>query len=516
MDGVGFVFLESRARDENVDNRAGIALRYGYGRGHHHQDNLNIEMFSRGLSVSPELGYPNWTHPMGNTGHVAHHCTGMIDRSPQYRNSIARGNLEMFASAPEASFADVSARPDGFPNRMYRRAVCLADAPDNNVYLLDILRLAGGYTRTYCFHGPPCDDFQSNVKFGPSAPDIFPIDGFGTYESNIIEPQIAVSGRDVWGDWKYLGRDVRMRVSLLGATGRSYITARCAKTDLPPIRYLFAEDASGDGMSEFIALWQPYEGKPFIENMIRLPLDYTGSAEAGPVAIRVTLTGGREDTFFYSLNPDVELHCGEISFRGSFGYWSETGGKLRALHLVNGGCLHKGNQGIKESPPPFRATITAVDYDRNVITLSRELPPNTGSTGQLIFFRENPHRAAYHIAEVLPSRTAVRLDMNPIIYRSGLVKIGGDRHHIECELSPSIETSQGFRPGYYDGATLTGEDKKGKLRVARVEDNRIFFDRSVDETDFPDADKDGRRMVNMYEIGPNDEAVIYHSIFKTV
>src|SRR3972149_8377389 len=120
-------------------------------------------MFARGLSVAPELGYPCWAHPMGATGHVSHHNTGMIDRSPQYQGAIARGDLEMFAGAPEASFADVSAAPNGFPNRAYRRAACLADAPGGNVFLFDILRLAGGTIRTACFHGPGHDDFQARL-----------------------------------------------------------------------------------------------------------------------------------------------------------------------------------------------------------------------------------------------------------------------------------------------------------------------------------------------------------------
>jgi hypothetical protein len=168
MDGVGFVFLESRPEAPDARRRTGIALRYGYGRGHHHQDNLNIEMFARGLSMAPELGYPCWAHPMGSTSHVAHHNTGMIDRSPQYSGAIAHGTLELFAGAPEASFADVSAAPAGFPHRVYRRAVCLADAPGGNAYLVDILRLAGGKVRTCCFHGPAHDGFQSNLPFAPA------------------------------------------------------------------------------------------------------------------------------------------------------------------------------------------------------------------------------------------------------------------------------------------------------------------------------------------------------------
>jgi len=514
MDGVGFVFLESRAHAEDIDKRAGIALRYGYGYGHHHQDNLNIEMFAKGLCIAPELGYPTWAHPMGNTSHVAHHNTGMVDRATQYKGRIARGDLEMFAAAPEASFADVSAQPDGFPNRMYRRAVCLADAPGGNVYLVDILRLAGGNTRTYCFHGPPHDDFQSNLEFGPVGTSPLEVKGFGgAYANNIVEAQFADADGDVWGDWKYQDKHVRMRVNFIGQSGRCYYTAKCAKTDLPPIRYLFAEDEKDDGASEFIALWQPYEDKPFIEKIERLFVEGAEPGEFQPVALRVTLVGGQEDTFLYSHHPDVLLRCGELEFKGSFGYWSEVAGKLRFLHLVNGGCLRKGNQGIADAPPPFRAKITAADYTANTIALDRKLPDADDLKGRLIYMRCGHHRTAYHIAELLPPGDILKLDLKPIIYRSQMMSVGSDKRHIVGEIIPPIEAARGFKPGYYDGALLTGEDLKARYRVTRVEGDKIYLDRPVDEADFPDVDGDGRRMVSMYDMGSGDEVTMYRSVF---
>ncbi|MGC9318017.1 MAG: hypothetical protein ACP5KN_08280, partial [Armatimonadota bacterium] len=268
MDGVGFVFLESRPEAERLEDRAGLALRYGYGRGHHHHDNLNVELFAHGLDLVPELGYPCWAHPMGNTGFVAHHITGMIDRKPQYEGAISHGTLELFAGAPEASFADVSAEPGGFPSRFYRRAICLADAPGGNVYVFDVLRMAGGTVRTWCFHGPAFDDFDSSLHFGPAGEEALEVERIGRgLANNIVEPQMARDDGHVAADWKYLDEDVHLRVDVLGEAGRRYITARCAKPDIPPIRYLFAEEEAADGASEFVSIWQPYRAGagPFIQ-----------------------------------------------------------------------------------------------------------------------------------------------------------------------------------------------------------------------------------------------------------
>ncbi len=525
LDGVGFVFLESRAQAEEMNRRAGIALRYGYGRGHHHHDNLNVELWAHGLDLAPELGYPCWAHPMGNTNFVAHHITGMIDYKPQYKSAISHGSLEMFAGAPEASFADVSAEPDGFPNRFYRRAVCLADAPGGNVYLFDVLRMAGGTVRTYCFHGPPFDEFETNLSFGPKGEEPLAVENIGRgLAKNIIEPQNAASDGDAWADWRHHHErtkdedaDVHLRLHLLGETGRRYVTALCAKTDIPPIRYLFAEDEAEDGASEFVAIWQPYltEAGPFVEKIERLEVEGDSEqGEFGPVAVRVTLAGGQVDTLIYSLEPEARLRCGELELQGSFGYWSEVDGKPRCAHLVNGTRLVKGEVGVTQDEPRIEATVTKVDLTENLLTLDRKLPVGDELAGALIYLRGGEHRTAYHIAEVLEPGDVVRLDLNGIIFRSKVEAFAEDGSQLVCELPPSIEAARNFKPGYYNGALLTGEDLKARYRVERVEGEKVFADRPLDPVDFPDADGDGRVVMSIHDHGPGDQATICSSVFR--
>ncbi|MGD9496521.1 MAG: hypothetical protein AB7Y46_09440 [Armatimonadota bacterium] len=519
MDGVGFVFLESRADAEDLNQRAGLALRYGYGRGHHHHDNLNVELFALGQDMTPELGYPCWAHPMGNTGFVAHHITGMIDRRGQYNSAISHGTLELFAGAPEASFADVSAEPDGFPNRFYRRAICLADAPGGNVYVFDVLRLAGGTQRTWCFHGPPVGGFESSLVFAPTGDAALPLNaaiGRGL-ENNIVEPAAAQADADAWADWAYLDQDLHLRVDLLGAAGRRYITARCAKPDIPPLRYLFAEDQAEDGASEFVSLWQPYRSQagPFVQRIERLLVaGDVAEGEFAPVAVRVTLAGGQVDTFIYSLDPEAELTIGDLQFCGSFGYWSELNGEPRAAHLVGGRYLRRGETGLSVDRPRVQATITEVDLATNTITLDRPLPGGETLVGQVIYLQGGPHRTAYHVAEVLDGGARLRLDLNSIIFRSKIESFAEDGSYLVSELPPSIEAGRGFKPGYYDGALITGEDLRARYRVDHVEEEAIFADRPLNPADFPDADGDGRVTLRIYDHGPGDTATMVASRFE--
>ena len=508
VDGVGFVFLESRPDAADLHARAGAALRYGYARGHHHNDNLNVELFAKGLSLTPELGYPCWAHPMGNTGHVAHHNTGMIDRGNQYPGCISRGDLELFGTAPGISFCDVSAQPSGFPNRMYRRALCLVDAPEGNVFVLDVLRLAGGRQRTYCFHGPPHDEFGSSVDFGPKSAEPFPLHGIGRrLSNNVVEPQEGRADDDVWAEWKYQGKSTRLRIDLLGRKGRRYFTARCAKTDLPPMRYLFAEDERADAASEFVAVWQPHDGEPFVTKVERLPVSGHSQGEFEPVAVRVTMVGGRVDTFLYTHHPDAALRCGDIRFKGVFGYWSEQDGRFRSAWLVAGESLLCRGQGIANAAPSFEAKIASVDYPGRAITLDRDVPEASAGEGRLLYIRAGQHRTAYHVARV-QGRT-VELDHNAIVYRSSVMGFGPD--HLVCELPPPIEAARGFRAGYYNGATLTGAGHSAHYRVVKAERDRIYVDRKPRQSDFPEAD--GRRVAMIYDMGPGDPVVLYGAAY---
>ena len=154
-----------------------------------------------------------------------------------------------------------------------------------------------------------------------------------------------------------------MRLTYLGAPGRRYLTARCAKPDIPPLRYFFAEEEGADGASEFVSFWQPYEGQPFIEKVERLPVQGAADGEYPPTVVRVTLTGGQVDTFFYAWDPNRLLRAGGLEFQGSFGYWSEQNGKPRACHLVNGRILRQGNTGLPTGRPPS-GPPTAADLRR--------------------------------------------------------------------------------------------------------------------------------------------------------
>jgi hypothetical protein len=431
----------------------------------------------------------------------------MIDRSPAYSGAIARGTLERFAAAPQASFTEVSATPAGFPNRVYRRAITLVEAPGGNVYVLDIFRMAGGNVRTYCFHGPPFDAFDTSQPLTPTGDEHFEVGPIGrNLDNNLLRPAAVATGEDFWADWKRKDDDLRLRVAWLGEPSRRYIGADCGKTDIPPVKFLFAEDEGEDDTSEFVSVWQPYVDQPFIERIERLPVQGATDGEFQPVAVRVHLISGRVDTFIYTMQPNVPLQVGDLQFQGAFGYFSQQGDKMVAAHLAGGGYLHRDGEGITDMPAPTHTTITAVDYDHRTITLAEPLPVDSG-----LLQIGDQHRTAYHAIGV--DGNVVTLRYNAIIYQSRLDDVIEDGRTAVCELPLSIEASRGFPPGYYDGATLTNERGDVHYRIVGVDDNHIQLDRSLDRAAFTDADGDGRVLVKVYDFGPGDAVTLQHSMF---
>jgi len=517
LDGVGFVFLESRPEAPDVAQRAGVALRYGYGRGHAHHDNLNIDLFAHDTSVTPELGYPCWAHPLGDTAHTIHHNTVMVDGRAQYDGAISKGTLQAFAAAPEASFAELSADPGAYGCSVYRRALCLADAPDGNAYLVDIFRVAGGTERTFCTHGPACSGMDSNLQFGePGEPYAVTRAGRGLIP-NVLDTRLAHSDGDVWADWQHQSADTNLRLHVLGAPGRRYLAARYGKPDAPPIRFFLPEEEAEAAGSEFVAVWEPYSSERFVESIRRLPVE--GAADAhgfSPVALRVALAGGQVDTFIYTGDPAATVRCGDLELRGRFGYWSERDGRPRCAHLVDGTRLTRGDVGVTDVAPAFRAEVTAVELTDHRLALDRPMPEGDRETGRLLYLRGGRHRTAYHLAEVSADGLRVRLDLNGILFRSKIESVAPDGSHLECELPPSLEASGGFAPGYYDDALLTNEDLTARYRVSRIEGTRIYADRPLDPMDFADRNGDGRPVVCIYDIGPGDELSTCPAAFRVL
>jgi hypothetical protein len=196
-----------------------------------------------------------------------------------------------------------------------------------------------------------------------------------------------------------------------------------------------------------------------------------------------------------------------------FAYVSREDAAARLAHIVEATRL-RAPGGVVATPPldAYRGRVERVEWGERLITLSEPLPALGGWVGSLVYFRNGPHRSAYHIREVLPGRTAIRLDLDGLIYRGGVTESKAGEAAITVEVPPRIPGNGGVEPhSYYDGAWVTDERGRASHRIAGLAGTRMTLAEPLAADAFGDADADGRRRVLVYDVGPGDRITIPRS-----
>lgn len=428
MGGYGLSILETGSGDV----RRAALMHYGTsGAWHGHLDRLNIEMWSRGMCVLPEMGYPahwgdkayTWTQST-----PTHYCV-QIDENSQVKRE---GHLNLLAFTPGMQVMDASAE-DVYPGvaSLYRRTVAMVDISDEDSYLLDVFRVKGGKRHDYVFHGLPFGEFGvSGVTLG--APQ-----DKGTLMGEDIEFGKTVAGTKTGGyqwltkprrgkpesswsaNWFVKGRGMGLKMTMLGGSAQEVIVADGepeAKPGYPEkMEYVLARNDTG--ASTFVSIIEPYKDKPSVRQIREIKPD--GVAPEGLAAVKVG-TNGRTDYLFSSLRPPLQVRylegskakylegkhspsisfdSGKIEFQGEFGSISEDKAGLRSMCLVNGSVLRKGSCAIRVKAD-MRARVASVDYKNNCVTLDPRVPAPNALVGQVIVVSNPRHSASYTVKRV--------------------------------------------------------------------------------------------------------------------
>ncbi|MCD6352582.1 MAG: heparinase II/III family protein, partial [Armatimonadetes bacterium] len=164
MNGYGLVSLESGSGKKGTT----AWMYYGQNYGHAHRDRLNFGIYSYGLDLAPDLGYPefaaNWPKRNEWTSTTLAHNTVLVNETPQGRSRV--GTQTLFEVIPAASAEGVStgafcqacevSSPEVYEaTSEYRRLLVFVPLTEAEGYVVDIFRVAGGHDHIYSFHGPP-------------------------------------------------------------------------------------------------------------------------------------------------------------------------------------------------------------------------------------------------------------------------------------------------------------------------------------------------------------------------
>ena len=411
LGGYGLAVLETG----KGDNRRAATLYYGSsGAWHGHLDRLNIGMWSHGMCMLPEMGYPaHWgtLADLWTRGTPTHYCVE-IDENRQ--TAKRAGHLNLLASADGVQVMDASGENAyrGIASQ-YRRTVAMMDVSDQDSYLLDIFRVKGGKVHDYIFHGLPFGQFSTaglalgaaqtkgtlmgeDIEYGKVA------DGMKTGGYQLLTNPRRSAPEGEWSvNWLLADKKLGLKMTMPAGSAKQVIVTDGVPEPAPgnpdKMEYVLARNDTGS--STFVSVIEPYKDKPSVRRVTAIEPD-SDAAHDDLAAVRVDV-GGRRDYLFSALDGArvSTFDSAKIEFAGEFGSITEDNSGITAMMLVNGSVLRRGDCRIRVGSSP-RAKIASVDYKANTVTLDRAALAPDALVGQVVVISNPKHSASFTVKAV--------------------------------------------------------------------------------------------------------------------
>jgi len=537
QDGYGLAMLRS---GEGVHKRA-LWMMYGRARGHVHDDIMHIGLDAYESEILGHLGYPrNWNHWTKNW------ITQIQARQMPPVNITATAQL--FADAGPVHVCEALAR--GFRDRVnngegyelleddwQRRMLAIVDVSDDEFYCIDFYRISGGRDHWWTFHAQEGNFTTSGLKLekqpggtlaGPDVPygDDAWLKGQGCRRSNYgwSGPMFGfphlynverARPEGVWhADWALKNSDgLHLRLTVPSAEGVE--VAICdGKSPAGASPYemkwvLMHKHGDAPVTTQIASVMELYRSQPLIKSVRPLAVSGDDEADLGAYGCVVELAKGRTDTIFAAADGSVLRKAeGGFEFAGRFGLYSQEHGAPARLALIGGTQLTRNGIGITLDSPEYRATITAVERDAEVITVSPPPPSLDAMVGQYIFITNPLRRIAYKVLAAEPADAGAKLRLE-LDSRIGTGKVTGHRDHRVSSATPFA--LRGFR--YYHGARLVNAARTAEYRL-----NGVHGDAFIDPAAHADATADRLEAefplgtwFDVYDYGAGDEVVWPHA-----
>jgi len=452
-------YLEGGTDQPDFRFRRAAAVRVGNGWGHNHWDTLDLRLWAHGIVVSGDAGQRS-AYGRPNHRRTRVHNTVEVDGKDWYAHSW----IAHLFDAPDAHYLRAESRaPFGMEHvTFFRRQVALlladpgrpsaADVPrkDPNVvtpdsYVLDVFRVSGGTTHTYCFHGACDDEFKVNVKNRKNMtgarddPDEDYLRGFA-YRTAVEnpDPDDVEWAADCDGDvlqatwrvarWARHGGnpEAKMlrgkhggamtaerkytRLHLLGAANDRILHGICQDRVLwnehnagkPKygVRCLFAQRRHQQPSDTvFVALLETYGGEPQIVSRRLLPVENNETDARRAVAVEVKTANGHTDLLFADARPEKRRRvAGGVEVSAEFAYLSRDKDGLRHAALTNGDLLKAADIEIRPSDRRYGGRVLAVDYLKRRVRVGGRVPKYLAGC----FFEAGGdwHRTSYEVEKV--------------------------------------------------------------------------------------------------------------------
>lgn len=423
----GFAHIKSVSH-ENVynkyeDSERSFWMYYGRYAGHGHRDALNLGIEAKGLSVAPELGYPDGTtgdryDGWGKT--TVTHNTVIINDNRQ-AGARTTGFSHHFDGTEKVKVMDASAEHQ-YGVDTYRRTVVSVDIDDENSYGLDFFHVKGGNEHLYSFHA--LSDTIAETKNLTLVPQTDSSGNYvGTYRGadytygqfdNIymgynylynVDRAKNVSNGNFMVDFKIedfrnvrgTEQDTHLRMTMINNFDLSEVAiadGNPPNKDFNPekLKFVLARRSGSNLNTLFTTVFEPYDDNSAIEsienaNIARVDGKTIGEAEVR--ALKITLKNGRVDYVTMAKDNSVEYIIDDfLNVKGFVTVYSMKNGEnvysyvndgtkvgdLTALDAYNGSVVDftKGNKFENSITVSFNTEVDAEDLIGRFMYVNRE------------------------------------------------------------------------------------------------------------------------------------------------
>ena len=436
-----FGVLETGLEHSDFRRRRAVGVRVGYGTGHHHDDPLDLQIWAHGVPMCGDGG--------GRTSYAV-----PANRAVQSHNTVvsplatqtSHRWVSSFAPTPGAQYLQAQVKCNGF----YGRQVALIDADEFDPprsYVIDVFRVRGGGNKApaYAFHGPPADELATNAEDRKPARSGDTRDPASAWEGvapakftatwrmrrdpetitwqapdgktqSLKVPGAERQAMNLRALKSKLADDAPrkfIRMHLLGHQGaRPHgVRAICAKGEPFTNENLYVPAARWAGETVFPVVLEPFAGAPVISSVNLLTPEATLVQANAPVAIEITLEGGRRDVVVMGAGADNAVEIPEFGVvRAEYAYASFDGRGLRLAVMVGGRVLRADGISISTDAAKYSGTVEAVDYYAKTAVLSRALPRS--AVGAVLEIGPAQRRTSYTIEKIEGSKVTFKRGMD--------------------------------------------------------------------------------------------------------
>ena len=283
-------------------------LHYGVEDNHRHWDGMNLGLFAKGLDLMPDFGYPpvqfgGWNNPKADWyRNTVSHNTVVVDGE---NHADGGGATTLWCDTNLLSAVRVSC-PEMIRGKRFERTVVMVNISDDDAYLLDVFRVAGGKIHEKYMHShfgtvettgltlEPAPDHKPGGEMRNFRKDPSPEPGWSVTwnvkdEYNYLPPKTPVHLR-----YTDLTEDTEASMCEAWITKGSYESGEEAWIPRVQVR---RHNPQGNLESTFVAVIEPYGAMSNIEQIRRLLVTDAAGAELSDlfVAVELRLQDGRRD-----------------------------------------------------------------------------------------------------------------------------------------------------------------------------------------------------------------------------